>query len=203
MLVLYIFLGLIIFLVLLSLFYVRLQIALSFNTHPEDNLSLKVTSRFYDLQRSLSLQDLYSLGEKHYKKEKHMLSWQDYLLLGDIFLKHLVVEKFEWKSCIGMSNAMYTALCVGSVWAVKGMFTGFLSSRTTIKILSLDVKPDFDNEILVSHINCILKMRIVHIIHTTLFFLLLIVRRYIYGWTTTRKNKSSYRRLNENRYASY
>lgn len=209
MLGLYIGIGILFSVLLLSLFYFRVNVSVDFYTSPGNTvLTVKAISRFYQMQKRIPLRDLTSIWDKHQKnqedqnKDKAKLWLGDYLRLGNFAIKHLVVEKLDWKSYIGVGDAMITALSTGSLWAVKGMLTGFLSSRARLLELSLIVEPDFNNEKLVSHINCILKMRIVHIILIALFFRVLIVRGYINGWTTGKTN-SSYRRFNENRYASY
>jgi hypothetical protein len=127
-----------------------------------------------------------------------------YFRVLNYIFRYSVVEKLEWKSCLGLNEAMLTAVTSGGLWALKGMLAGFISSRMRLVDLKLEVEPDYNSDKLVSNINCIFKIRIAHIILIALLFVVLTGRRYLDGWTRTGgKIHSSYRRLNENSHAGY
>jgi hypothetical protein len=77
--------------------------------------------------------------------------------------KKLQIEKLEWKTVIGLENAMDTAICTGGLWAIKGSFIGLISARSRLEEIKIEVQPDFSEIKLASHLDCIVKMRTVHI----------------------------------------
>ncbi|MGR6836548.1 DUF2953 domain-containing protein [Syntrophomonas erecta] len=117
-------------------------------------------------------------------------------------LRHLVIETLEWRTNVGMANAMETALVSGSLWAVKGTAISWLSSYSPIEKIKLLVEPDFSNRRLSSQINCIARMRMVHIILVGPYILAKAIRGYLNG-ITTGKWKSSHRRSYEDGHAKH
>lgn len=103
-----------------------------------------------------------------------------------IFKKALaftVVEKLEWKTTVGASDAMQTALHTGYLWAFKSWIIAFISTQSQLKHLQLVVEPDFVKSIFLSKFTCILKMRIVHIITIAIYILVWKVRWWMNGIT--------------------
>lgn len=117
-------------------------------------------------------------------------------------LRHLVIETLEWRTNVGMEDAMLTALVSGSLWAVKGTVISRLSSYSPIEKINLLVEPDFSNRWLRSQINCIARMRMVHIILVGPYILAKAIRGYVNG-ITTGKWKSSHRRSYEDGHAKH
>ena len=203
----YITAGIILFLLLLSLLYIKINIRVEFFTSPGNTmLNLKVSSFSKDLQKKYSLQydfnaildyltDAWKKRQedkqnKEAPRKKNSLDTSIYYRLVNFGAQYLVVERLDWCSGIGLNDAMYTAIGSGGLWAVKGMLVGFLSSKSRLQDINLQVEPDFNGEKVVSHLNCILKMRIVHIILIAFYFLVLIVRGYFNGFTARKAEPS-------------
>lgn len=91
--------------------------------------------------------------------------------ISGFFLRCLIIQRLEWKSALGCGDAMYTALANGTLWGVKGSITALLSSRSRIEKLDLFVRPEFSQKCFESRVYCIFKMRIVHIIFVTIYFI--------------------------------
>lgn len=202
----YITAGIILFLLLLSLLYIKVNIRVEFFTSPGNTmLNLKLSSVFKDLQRKYQLHydfdtildyltDAWKKRQEKKDKEdtqsKGNLSTGSYYHLFNFSTQYLVIERLDWSSNIGLNDAMYTAIGSGGLWAVKGMLVGFLSSKSRLQDINLQVEPDFNGEKVVSRLYCILKMRIVHIILITFYFLVLIVRGYFNGFTARKAEPS-------------
>lgn len=205
MLGLYISIGLFLLAVLSSLLYIKVRVNVEFSANPGNSkFVIEVDSIFKRLKNNYPLHDtefisnsIVRVWEKRQDKnedpspdEKKKLPSGYYSLI--LFAaKRIVVEKLDWQSCIGTNDAMYTALGTGGIWAIKGILTGLLSSKTRLQDINLQVEPDFDNARLNSRIYCILKMRIVHIILIALHFVVLIVRGYINGFRAGKTDPSN------------
>jgi len=98
-------------------------------------------------------------------------------------LAFTVIEKLQWESTVGGRDAMFTALDAGIFWAVKGMIVAYISHISELEQVKLAVQPDFQKPIFFSKINCILKMRIVHIITIAIYILVWKVRWWVNGYT--------------------
>jgi hypothetical protein len=98
-------------------------------------------------------------------------------------LRYTIVENLEWKSTVGSKDALFTALSTGMCWTLKGILIGTLSSRCSLRHLSMDVKPDFVNPAFLSNFRCILKIRLVHIIIIEIYAIVIKVRWCINGFT--------------------
>ena len=123
----------------------------------------------FDTQINLSVGDIYEkarifisdLEKKDNRPEIYSrIGIIDVILVGN---KKLRIEKLEWKTVIGLENAMDTAICTGGLWAIKGSFIGFISARSRLEEIKIEVQPDFSEIKLASHLDCIVKMRTVHI----------------------------------------
>jgi hypothetical protein len=147
-----------------------------------------------------------SVGEKvdwNWERVKHLCkTFNRFKLFFDwekmtffIFKKALaytVVEKIDWQSRVGGRDAMWVALQVGFLWAVKGMSMAFLARNSRLEQVKLGVKPDFQSPELNSQINCILKMRIVHIITIAVYLIVWKVRGWINGFRAKTREQSSH-----------
>ena len=202
----YITAGIVLFLLLLSLLYIKVIIRVEFFTSPGNTMLIIKASCFSkELQKRYPLRDFntipdYLIGswKKHQEDKKNKEATREksnpdtsiYYRLVNFGAQYLVIERLDWSSGIGLNNAMYTAIGSGGLWAVKGMLVGFLSSKSRLQDINLQVEPDFNGEKVVSHLNCILKMRIVHIILIAFYFLVLIVRGYFNGFTARKAEPS-------------
>lgn len=96
-----------------------------------------------------------------------------------LLLKMVVIQRLEWKSVVGMGDAMGTALLNGSLWAFKGWVVSWISRQAQLQNLDLNVKPDFSEKSFESRVYCIFEIRLVHIIFIIVYLLgLIAIRRY-------------------------
>jgi hypothetical protein len=101
------------------------------------------------------------------------------------------MEKVEWKTTVGINDAMYTAIITGLFWSIKGVIISIASRKSRLQNLTIDVQPDFSRTAITSRLICILKMRIVHIIIINTYAFVLKVRRYINGYGTGKTTAKS------------
>lgn len=96
--------------------------------------------------------------------------------ISNLLLHFLIINQIEWKTVIGAGDAMKTALASGSMWALKGILISKISFQGCIQDINILIQPVFSRETFESTINCIFKMRIVHIIFIKTFKFLRSVR---------------------------
>jgi hypothetical protein len=200
MLSLYIGAGVVLVLLLLSLFYIKVSISLKLVSNSDNTiLTMKITSIFKPLQKEYLLHDFNTIlnyldnalsKNKKKPEEEAQLPSGSYYRMFNLATRYLVVEQLDWHSYLGLNDAMYTAVGSGSLWALKGMLIGFLSSKSTLQDINIKVEPEFNEEKLVSQLYCILKMRIVHIILILVYFFFLIVRGFFNGFATGKAEPS-------------
>ncbi len=222
MLVLYICLGILVFLLALMFLYVKVQIAARLAHDGDSRLIIieivsgfnkqKKEFRYDDLDLNISslltiLRQENNRGGTDWKKSFQVLpntlfQLQDYFKILNLVLRYIVVEKLDWRTALGLNDAMNTAVSTGSLWAFKGIFVSILSSRSHLKDLIINVEPDFSTSRFWSRLDCILKMRIVHIIIIGIYALGFIIKRRfkslvnrltinggIYKWIYSRKSR--------------
>jgi len=107
-------------------------------------------------------------------------------------LAYTIVERIEWQSRVGGQDAMWAALYAGLLWAIKGLSVTFLARNSRLEQVQLAVEPDFLSRELNSKIDCILKMRIVHIITIAVYLIVWKVRWWINGFTANTREQPSY-----------
>ena len=78
-------------------------------------------------------------------------------------------ETIEWTSTIGLKDAASTALCTGSLWAIKGCFVGKCQQQLghAASQIKIKVSPDFQTPQSQTQFNCIAELRCGHIIKAT------------------------------------
>lgn len=202
----YITIGIIALLLLGSLLYIKINIKVDFSASPDGIMLIVKASCFSkELQKRYPPRDFNTI--LNYLTEARKKSQEDtknkepargkrnvapsiYYRLISFGGKYLIIERLDWSSGIGLNDAMYTAIGSGGLWAIKGVLVGFLSSKSRLQDINLRVEPDFNEEKAVSRLYCILKMRIVHIILITFYFLVLIVRGYFNGFTARKAEPS-------------
>jgi hypothetical protein len=106
-------------------------------------------------------------------------SKMQYYKISRMYLKYLLIENLDWRSSIGMNDAMKTAIASGSLWAFKGIIVSQLSNKSRIEKIFLNVSPDFVSSFFLSRLNCILKMRIAHIILIGFYYYGYLFKRYL------------------------
>jgi len=127
-------------------------------------------------------------------KQIHLLSdWEQQTFY--IFKKALVytvIEKMIWQSRVGGGDAMLAALHTGLMWTIKGLTIIFLGNISRLKKVQIAVEPDYLSAEFESQIDCILKMRIVHIIIITFYLIVWKVRWWINGFAANTRQQPSY-----------
>lgn len=136
-----------------------------------------------------SVKDIFKIN-----KRIHLLSdWEQQTFY--IFKKALVytvIEKMIWQSRVGGRNAMLAALHTGLMWTVKGLTITCLANISHLKKVQIAVEPDYLSAEFDSQINCILKMRIVHIITITFYLIAWKVRWWKNGFAANTRQQPSY-----------
>jgi len=128
----------------------------------------------------------------------------EYFSLLNRVLRYMVVKRVDWRTSLGLDDAMNTALSSGGLWALKGIIISVLSSKSSIEDLILDVQPDYANIGLGSRFECIFKLRLVHIIIIGIYLLSFLIKRNIkllsnrlinnggiFKWIRNKKSSSS------------
>lgn len=123
--------------------------------------------------------------------------FHDYRRVIKYALRRTKVRSLSWQTAIGTGDAAWTALVCGMLWGLKGVILGSLQSRMVMsdKNTAIAVFPSFGQRKFQTFLQCILSMRVVHIIGAS----------YIL-WQEKRKRKkgvnqfgkSSNSRVNEN-----
>ncbi len=182
-------------------------------------VDLKISSRFYKLDRSFDCTDphlnlfemilFFAFQERQRYTSMVKASQEDPSLPKPTFLPKIVgsllqnsqiftllsftvIEKMEWFSVIGGQDPCDAAIKSGITWGIKGSLLGWLSVHCKIDYLKAYVQPNFANPEYTSNFRCILKMRLVHIIIIELFVIVLKVRWWIDGFRAANPAQSSY-----------
>lgn len=122
---------------------------------------------------------------------KLKLAFRDYYKLFRAFMSHLVLERFEWKTCLGLDDAMHTALACGGIWAFKGNMLALVSHFSSLEEVELGVEPVYNQSGFTSQLDSIMKIRIVYIMLIICYASFISIRGYING-RTARKAQPSY-----------
>jgi len=124
----------------------------------------------------------------------HLLSvWEQQM--GVVLKKILtltVMEKFSWESRVGGKDAMRAAIYTGLLWMIKGWGMNWLTRHSHLKKVQLVVEPDYLSTDFASQIDCILKIRIVHIITITIYLTVWKVRWWMDGIAAKLRQQPSY-----------
>lgn len=121
---------------------------------------------------------------KHYQKEvsrHYYSSWSQLIWLNRKlhrlyrdFYRQVKVYSLHTSIQVGGRDAAETGLLTGAIWAFLGLMNGRMHRLVTVKKdqLSYHVQPCFEKETFLCKLNCILSLRISHIIFTTYKLLL-------------------------------
>jgi|GEM_PF-880208 len=132
-------------------------------------------------------------GRKRTNPGRHILKipFADYYRLLRMLLSHVVLEKLDWQTSLGLDDAMNTALACGGVWAFKGNFMGLVSHLSSLEQVELGVEPVYNQTGFSSQLDSIFKIRIVYIMLIIIVGTFISVRGYING-RAARKAQPSY-----------
>lgn len=106
--------------------------------------------------------------------------------------KYININELRWYTVIGTGDAMYTALAVGSMWSLKAMLIAAISQGSPSEKLFINIQPDFEKQRIYSELNCIFKLRMVHIMLIAVHIIWLKIRRYRNGYTAAGKPQPSH-----------
>lgn len=110
--------------------------------------------------------------KKYFAWQKLTLTnWSSEQKIKAKLLKYILIDELVWSTVIGLEDAMYTALGTGGIWACKGTLISYLKNHKRLKHFKIDVQPDFSTKILLSELECIIKLRIGHIIYIAVLWL--------------------------------
>lgn len=111
-------------------------------------------------------------------------------------LKHVYIEQFKWESNFGTGDAMNTGILTGVIWGIKGISLGIISNFMILHTKpTISVTPIYDKQVFKSRLECIIKVRLGHVILTGIK---LLFKLYQGGGKIVRR--TSYTGINENSY---
>ncbi|MBC7076514.1 MAG: DUF2953 domain-containing protein [Syntrophomonadaceae bacterium] len=215
MFALYFSFGILAFLIILSLACVKLQIAVqAADIEKKRYLSIKINSFFlrkwekefrkefryddFDLLFFLKQAVGFHVGTAYQEPSSPGAFWHNLRSAGEpydtvrLVLRYAVIEKLDWKTVVGLNDAMDTAIGAGTLWALKGSLVSLLSSRNRLQDIVIEIEPDFAETKIWSRLDCILKIRIGYIILIKICMFVLKVRRYFDGYTTGKAVQTSH-----------
>jgi hypothetical protein len=77
------------------------------------------------------------------------------------FLRNVKVTQVEWHTVIGVSDAAYTAIFSGAIWAVKGSIVGMISHyMKLLEMPRMTVTPYFQHSVSQTRFRCMIQFRI-------------------------------------------
>ena len=107
-------------------------------------------------------------------------------------LGYAVIKRIVWQSRVGGGDAMWTALRTGMWWAIMGWGITFLANISRLQKACWAVEPDYCGSEFNSRIDCIIKMRIVHIITIVFYLIAWKVRWWLNGFAANTGQQPSY-----------
>ncbi|MFS8512834.1 Protein of unknown function [Planifilum fulgidum] len=82
-----------------------------------------------------------------------------------LFLRHVTCERLEWATTIGTGDAAETGVLTGMAWAIKTALVQAVGRHVRwARPPALDVRPSFGERRLQSHLLCIVRFRLGHLI---------------------------------------
>lgn len=196
--------------IFLSLYY-KIQVIINLDSDKPEQLllveiipSLSRHKKHYQYAR----RDISDIFKFHFtnrvlRTHKKIKNYLDHYHVFNLYIHYTVLETVEWKTRIGINDAMYTAIISGFLWSVKGTLISKASSKTRLQKVLINVQPDFSRASIKSRLVCIFKLRIVHIIIIAIYAYCLKVRGYMIGFAARTTIKSSHRGTYENSHAEY
>lgn len=87
--------------------------------------------------------------------------------LKSFYLRTIEIKEFFWETNLGGRDAMATGLLSGGLWGIKGALLAYIGNKVRLRKASIKVVPRFDREGFQTSFNCILRIKVIHIIITT------------------------------------
>ncbi len=117
---------------------------------------------------------------RHYVYSWPRLIWlkRKFLKLKNDFFKKINICGLNAEVQVGCSDAAQTGLLTGAIWILFGQIMGrcYRLFRVRKNNINYNVVPCFDTTIFLCKLDCILSLKISHIIFTVLKFLLIILK---------------------------
>lgn len=99
---------------------------------------------------------------------KYLISIYGIKTMIEIFKKRYKFEELYLYSAIGSKDASATAILAGVLWSGAGFIDSLLSNEFNISKKDVVIVPEFNKEIFILELNCIISAKAVNIIHTIL-----------------------------------
>lgn len=74
------------------------------------------------------------------------------------------VKVINWRTVVGLEDAMYTALAAGALWSFKGWILALVSCLTRLHEQQIEVVPSFGGRMVESICHCEVLFRMVHLL---------------------------------------
>lgn len=204
--------GVIILMIAISFLFIYIKAELIVYLRDDSDwqgIKIKIISRFYNLDHTFDyndphlnlmeviLESAYEARQRYLFLEKLSVSQPEAarkLFVPRIirsflesqkvltFLSFTTFDKIEWFSIVGGQDPCDAAMKTGVLWGFKGSLLGWLSCHCKVDNVKANIQPNFSNPDYSSHIKCILKMRLVHIITIESLVIALKVRWWINGF---------------------
>jgi len=99
------------------------------------------------------------------EKSKGLKQFNEYVELIDYIWERIIIERFEWKTNIGLLEPHYLSILYGFLWSIKGLIVSYLMSKKEIDYMKVDITPLYNTDAIAIRFNCIIKIRMVYIIN--------------------------------------
>ncbi|NLO20829.1 MAG: DUF2953 domain-containing protein [Syntrophomonadaceae bacterium] len=191
----YIIFGLLLLLLLFLIILIEFQLQVVYD---QDQSQIRITwqfLRFIQGQHSIATQWMkYILSRPTGHSSSKLEFAQSLHALKRFYkyLKYISIYELKWYTVIGTGDAMYTALGCGSMWSLKGMLIARITKVGMSQNIAINIQPDFEKQRIYSELNCIFKLRMVHIMLIGFNIIWLKIRRYINGYTAAGKPQPSH-----------
>lgn len=110
------------------------------------------------LKQIIELKEIIRLVKRSYKKRIVVKTINNYMR------KKIQIKKFIWMTRVGLDDAALTGIINGVLWGIKSSLVAFLFSEKRIKQFQIEVIPVFNQNILETYFDCIIKFKLVYII---------------------------------------
>lgn len=114
-----------------------------------------------DLKRKQDILKLEEIRNIYYKVKKYKDTFTE---IFKYIIKKIDFSSLRWSSKIGLGDAALTGITNGLVWIIIGTLLNIILNHKDIKEMSINIYPDFNENILEIDFFCIIKLKIVHII---------------------------------------
>lgn len=112
-----------------------------------------------------------------YKKSKDF--YRAYSKSIHYLMDHVKLDKFQWETELGLEDAAVTAISTGFCWMIKGSVFTFISRRCPPEEICINVSPYYGGFKFETSFNCIITIKLGHIIIAALKILWQKVKRMV------------------------